>query len=68
MTIERYRHPDRDDCSNESSPLPPRRGHLDELRKKAERVSQSAQDAITKALGAGDAEQQLRSLRNTGGE
>jgi len=68
MTIERFHHPEDDDTTGDSSSLRPPSGHLDELRQKAERVSQAAQDAIAKVLGAGDAEKQLNSLRNPSGQ
>ncbi len=68
MTLERCHHPLHNDDSGDPSPLRQHRGHQDELRQKAERVSQAAQDAIAKALQAGDAQQQLNSLRNTGGQ
>jgi hypothetical protein len=68
MTTERFHRPENDRSPDDSSPLRPRSGHLDELRKKAERVSQAAQDAIAKVLAAGDAEQQLSSLRNSSGQ
>ena len=68
MSTERFHRPENHDSSGDSTPLRPRRGHLDELRKKAERVSQAAHDAIAKVRAAGDAEQQLSSLRNPSGQ
>jgi hypothetical protein len=67
MTIERLRPPD-EPAPDDAPRLRPSPDLLDELHHRASQHSQAARDAIARIIGSGNPEQQLRQLKNQGGQ